>query len=81
MGVFVGGLAGMFAVLGIAIVYLPSFCSTVLMFRSGVIPSLHDKRFLLYRVAGDHATFLFGSAFWGVLFTVRCGLRRSMHNS
>jgi hypothetical protein len=69
VGIFVGGFAGFAAILGITLVFIPSFVSTVLKFRSGVIPSLHDREFLAYRVTGDQTTILFGSCFWGAAFT------------
>ena len=65
----VGLLASLFSAFFVWVVHIPSFISTVLKFRSGVIPSLNDREFLRYRRAPDVATVLFGSAFWGVLFT------------
>ena len=65
----VGLLAGILAAVFVWLVHIPSFISTVLKFRSGAIPSLNDRDFLRYRHAPDVVTVLFGSAFWGVLFT------------
>jgi len=49
--------------------YVPSTTRTVLLFRSGGIPSLHDARFWKLRVAVDQASLLFGTLFWGSLYT------------
>lgn len=71
--VVVGATAGIIAALAaasrIAIIYIPSFISTVLKFRSGVIGSLRDREFIIYRYAAEQVTILFGSSFWGCLFT------------
>lgn len=48
----VGILSGLLACFAIAMVYIPSFISSVLQLRSGVIPSLRDRDFLMYRYAG-----------------------------
>lgn len=64
-----GFFAGFAASMYIAVTLLPSFISTVLKFRSGVIPSLLDPEFLRYRHALDTVTLLLGSAFWGSFFT------------
>ncbi|KAL7465413.1 hypothetical protein ACHAXS_005737 [Conticribra weissflogii] len=49
--------------------YVPSTTRTIQMFRSGGIPSLHDARFWKLRVAVDQASLLFGTLFWGSLYT------------
>ena len=69
--ILVGGFAGFAAILGISLVFIPSYISTVLKFRSGVIPTLTNKDFLLYRASGDQATILFGSCVWAAAF---CGV-------
>jgi hypothetical protein len=50
-------------------VYIPSSIGTILKFRSGLLGSLHDKEFNLYRFALDETTMLFGAAIWGALST------------
>jgi hypothetical protein len=47
-----GGLAGLSGTLFCAIPYIPSHVSTVLQYRTGARPSLHDKDFLYHRYAG-----------------------------
>jgi len=48
-------------------VYIPSVTSTTLQLRSGVIPTLRNPRFDLYRFGADLVTILIGSIFWGSL--------------
>lgn len=67
--IWFGFLGGLVAVLYIASLLIPSFVSTVMKYRSGVIPSLNDPEFLRYRYAMDTVTVLLGSAFWGCFFT------------
>ena len=67
--VTVGLLGGFLVAASVAVVFIPSFVSTVLKFRSGTIPSLGDREFLRFRYALDVTTVLFGSAFWGALFS------------
>ena len=67
--VSMGALSGILAASGIAVVFVPSYISSVLKFRSGFFPSLKSKDFLQYRFAQDQSTILFGSAFWGSLYT------------
>lgn len=52
VGATAGIIAGLTASLCITMVYIPSFISTVLKFRSGVIGSLRDRDFIIYRYAG-----------------------------
>lgn len=66
---YCGLAAGLLASLWIAIVLIPSYISTALKLRSGVIPTLKEEDFLRYRVSMDNVTVLLGSAFWGSLFT------------
>lgn len=47
-----GLLCGVTACFAIAIVYIPSFISSCLKYRTGVFPSLRDKDFQQYRCAG-----------------------------
>lgn len=68
-GATAGLVAGLIAALSITIIYIPSFISTVLKFRGGVIGSLKDKQFIIYRYAAEQVTILFGSSFWGCFFT------------
>jgi hypothetical protein len=67
--VWCGLVGGFVAVLYIVSLLIPSFVSTVMKYRSGVIPSLTDPEFLRYRYAMDTVTVLLGSAFWGCFFT------------
>lgn len=55
--------------MSITIIYIPSFISTVLKFRGGVLPSLKDSNFSIYRYSAEQATILFGSSFWGCFFS------------
>lgn len=47
-----GLLSGVGACFAIAMVYIPSFISTCIKYRTGVFPSLRDRSFPMYRVAG-----------------------------
>lgn len=53
----------------IVMIYIPSFISNVLQFRVGLIATIHDKDFEIYRRNLDHTTTVFGTAFWGQVFT------------
>jgi hypothetical protein len=64
-----GLVGGFVAVIYIVSLLIPSFISTVMKYRSGVIPSLTNPEFLRYRYAMDTVTVLLGSAFWGCFFT------------
>jgi hypothetical protein len=74
LAVTVGLLGGFFVALSVFVVFIPSFVSTVLKFRSGIIPSLGDREFLRFRYALDVTTVLFGSAFWGALFSATAAI-------
>lgn len=51
-------------------VYVPSYVSTALQFRSGGIPLLHDRQnFQEYRTGMQDVTVLLGSMFWGALYS------------
>lgn len=65
VGLFVSLPAAIFYI----VILIPSFVSTVLKYRSGVIPSLDDKDFLRCRHALDSVTVLLGFAFWGCFFS------------
>jgi hypothetical protein len=67
--VCVGGFFCALSVFMIVAIYIPSFISNVLQFRAGMISSLNDSDFELYRRNVDQATSVFGMAFWGQLFT------------
>ena len=69
VGVSVGALFSLLAILYLAMVYVPSAVATVISFRSGVIGSLKDRQFPVHRYALDQTTILYGAAFWGALFT------------
>lgn len=47
----VGGFAAFATTMALASVWLPSSISTIMQFRSGVIPSLRDSKFETYRVS------------------------------
>lgn len=65
-----GLVVAVLAVVGISIVYIPSYVSTVLKFRSGVLESLQGgKQFQELRDRPDNVTTLLGSALWGAAFT------------
>lgn len=69
LAISVGLIAGVLASGYVAIVYVPSFITSVLMFRSGILPSLRGGTvFREYRNALDTVTVLLGSAFWGSFF-------------
>lgn len=61
----IGLVVGFLAAVRVTVIYIPSFISTVLAFRSGANPSLKDREFLKHRYAEDNATLLFGCALWG----------------
>lgn len=69
VGVNVGALFSFISIFYLAAVYIPSAVATVMGFRYGVIGSLKDKQFPVHRYALDQTTILFGTAFWGALFT------------
>jgi hypothetical protein len=69
VGISVGAIFSMVSTFYIAAVYVPSAIATVIGFRCGLIGSLHDPLFLVYRYALDQTTILYGAAFWGALFT------------
>jgi hypothetical protein len=62
-------VASSLTIMYLGLIYIPSFISTVLRFRSGVLPSLRENAILYYRPALDTVTVLFGAVFWGSLFT------------
>jgi hypothetical protein len=69
-GVSFGLVAAFLATVGIAVVYIPSFVSTVIKFRSGLIPSLKaGPKFQQLRENPHRATTLLGSALWGSMYT------------
>lgn len=64
----IGGLIAFFSAIFLATLYIPSVTSTVLRFRSGIIPSLRDPSFSSkYRDATYFTTYLTGALFWGAL--------------
>ena len=69
LALLVGMVCGFGAILMNVYLWIPSFVSSVFMFRRGVIPSLGNSEFELYREATDQATQLIGIAFWGQAFT------------
>jgi hypothetical protein len=69
VAVCVGGFFCALSVFAIVAVYIPSFISNVLQFRAGMIAGLNDSEFELYRRNTDQATSVFGTAFWGQVFT------------
>ncbi|KAL7553368.1 hypothetical protein ACHAWF_016652 [Thalassiosira exigua] len=66
---FFGVIWGEILILVIAANYIPSTVNTILQYRSGGESSLHKKKFLKLRFAVDHSSLLFGSIFWGTLYT------------
>jgi hypothetical protein len=63
-------VAALVAILGIAIVYIPSFVSTVLKFRSGYFASLKGgEPFQQLRSNSNQVTTLLGNAFWGAAYS------------
>jgi hypothetical protein len=69
VGISVGALCSLISICYLAAVYIPSAIATVKGFRCGLIGSLKDKQFPVYRYALDQTTILYGTAFWGALFT------------
>ena len=67
--IIIGLACGLFAAIYITLHYVPSSVSTIIQFRSGVIPSLRDKSFMKYRYSQDLIAVLFGSIFWGAFYT------------
>mmetsp|Transcript_22716 Transcript_22716/g.46637 ORF Transcript_22716/g.46637 Transcript_22716/m.46637 type:complete len:656 (+) Transcript_22716:299-2266(+) len=65
----IGIILGFFAATNLALTLLPSTIRTVLQFRYGCIGSLNDKVFLDYRLAVEQQSLIFGSIFWGALYT------------
>jgi hypothetical protein len=61
----IGLVSGFSAAVWVTIVYIPSFISTVIAFRTGARLSLRDPEFLRHRYSVDNATLLFGCALWG----------------
>lgn len=52
LSVSVGAIAGFAAAMSVAAMFIPSFISTTLKFRFGIIPSLGNSTFQQYREAG-----------------------------
>jgi len=65
----IGFFGGLLVAIYIAGVLIPSYISSVLKLRSGVIPTLKDRDFQRYREALDAVTVLVGSCFWGAFFS------------
>lgn len=71
MAFALGGLIAFLMSIFLATLYIPSVTSSVLRFRSGVIPSLRDPRFSdNYRTSTYLVTYLTGALFWGALIYV-----------
>lgn len=64
----IGLASGFSAAVWVTVVYIPSFISTVIAFRTGARLSLRDPEFLRHRYSVDNATLLFGCALWGYVF-------------
>lgn len=64
-----GFVVGEASVIVIALSYVPSTVRAILQFRTGGYASLHSKQFLKLRYAVDESSILFGSIFWGTLYT------------
>jgi hypothetical protein len=69
LAILIGLACGLLAAINITLKYVPSSVSTIIKFRSGVIPSLRDKGFVKYRYSQDQVALLFGSIFWGSFYT------------
>jgi len=65
----IGLIPALMSSMGVAITFIPSYITTVIRFRSGILGSLRDKDFLFYRYAQDRVAMLFGSAFWAALLS------------
>lgn len=65
--IIVGSIFAFLTAVSLAVTYIPSTSSTTLKLRCGVIPTLRNPKFHLYRVAADQVTVLLGSLFWGCL--------------
>jgi hypothetical protein len=64
-----GGMAAIIASIALVLVWIPSSVNTIQMLRCGEISSLRDPYFQTYRLAPDLVTILFGSTFWGTIFS------------
>lgn len=65
-----GFICGETTIIVIASNYIPSTVRTIQQYRSGGFGgSLHSTKFLKLRFAVDQASLLFGSIFWGTLYT------------
>ena len=62
-----GGLVAFFMAIFLATLYVPSVTSTILRFRSGIIPSLRDPSFSYNYRTTYTVTYLTGALFWGAL--------------
>jgi len=60
----VGVISGLLSALFTSLIYIPSSIHTVLKFRSGVIPSLKDPKFISYRKNAHYQTVMIGAMFW-----------------
>ncbi|CAB9513803.1 expressed unknown protein [Seminavis robusta] len=66
----VGLAAAVVATVGIAVVFIPSFVSTVLKFRCGILTSLKGgEAFQYLRTSPNQVTWLLGSALWGAAYS------------
>lgn len=65
----IGLIFAISAALTIATIFIPSFVSWVLKYRSGFEPSLKGSKltYLQYRTSPDQTAIIWGSAFWGIL--------------
>jgi hypothetical protein len=63
----IGSVLAFLTAVSLAITYIPSTTATTLKLRCGIIPTLTDPKFYLYRGAADQVTVLLGSLFWGCL--------------
>ena len=69
LSLFFGVFCGKITIITITVNYIPSTVRTILQYRSGGYGSLHSKKFLKLRFAVDQSSLIFGSMFWGSLYT------------
>jgi hypothetical protein len=67
--IVIGIFVGLAAAVSITLIYIPSAVATVIQFRTGNIASLKSTHFPRLRTGLEQTTLLFGTIFWGALFT------------
>lgn len=68
--IIVGGLGAFLGATYVAASYVPGAISLTMQFRTGLLGSLRDEKFLMYRKAQETRTMLYGATVWGLVLSV-----------